>query len=719
MDLSVVVARGDTVALMSHFNLKLVPGVDLNRTPTLNEAAISSCNLIRSIVDRGGQALVQKLGGWTRFYPNSLGSIVRSLWAWQDLNNNEWLVAGGETSSTSGVGAPLTVITGGVAKVITPQVGQHNVAVAVTVSTTTNIAAIRDTGSNITQYVSVFVNTHISVGGVIVFGFYQCLPIGANTYDVALNDVLGNPVFPTSSVTTGGVVAKFTVVSGSAAVTVELPNHGFAPGNTYPCLVTTTVGGISLFGNYTIQAVPDADHFTINAATQATASTSAFINGGLAQYDYYYGQGPLPEGAGYGSGGYGRGGYGTGVAPSGVSGTNIEATDWALDNWGETLIACPQGVDFGPDGALPVGGPIYAWSPASNLPVATPINTGPVANAGCFVAMPQRQIIAWGSTFNGIQDPLLVRWCDIGDYSSQSAWIALPTNQAGSYRIPRGSRIVGGLQAGQQGILWTDLAVWAMQYINQPFVYSFNEIGTGCGLIAPKAGTSLNGTIYWMSQSQFFTSTGAGVQPLYCPVWDAVFQDLDTANLNKIRVAPNSRFNEIAWYYPVAGGNGQTSNYVKYNTLLQQWDIGTLGRSAWLNQSVLGPPIGGDNNGLLQQHETSNDADGQAMDSSFTTGYFEMSEGNWQTFVDMIFPDMKFGLYGSSQNATILMTFFVAQYPGDAPLVIGPYTITQATQYVSTRLRGRLVSIKIESNDIGSFWRLGNMRYRGTQDGRF
>lgn len=722
MDIAKPVASRDAEPLMATQPLTLMPGVDVMRTPTFAEAAINDCNLIRFMPDRQGAAEVQKLGGWGRYYPSALPSIVRALWAWQDTNQRTYLAAGGETSDTIGVGAPLTVISNGIAKTITPQFTQHNVAPSVTTSTTTNVVQIRDVGSNVSSYTSVFVATHIAVGGVLVFGFYQCSAIGADSYHVSLFDILGNPVVPTAAITNGGAVARFSTTIGSASVNVLLANHQFSLGSTYPILVSTTVGGVTLVGNFTVQAVVDANNFTIFAPNEATSSTSAFINGGNAQYDYYIGQGPLPEGAGYGAGGYGIGGYGTGVAPSSPSGSNIEAGDWWLDNWGQNLLACPQVTNASPDPTSPRGGPIFVWAPTSNAPIATPLNTGPAANNGMFVAMPQRQIIAWGSTFNGVQDDLLVRWCDIGDYSSQTAWIALPTNQAGSYRLPRGSKIVSGLQAGQQGLLWTDLAIWAVQYINQPYVYSFNEIGTGCGLIAPKAAASFNGTIYWMAQSQFFVLAGTGVQPLPCPVWDYIFQQLDTDNVDKIRVAVNSRFNEITWYFPKAGGDGEVSNYVKYNILLgpqEGWDFGTLDRTAWINQSVLGPPIGGDNNGLLQQHETSNDADGQAMNSFFRTGYFEISEGNFQAFLDWFLPDFHYGMYGGSQNATIMLTFYVAQYSGDTPLTVGPYTLTQATQFVSTRLRGRLAAIEVSSNDVGTFWRMGKPRYRFAQDGRF
>jgi hypothetical protein len=382
-----------------------------------------------------------------------------------------------------------------------------------------------------------------------------------------------------------------------------------------------------------------------------------------------------------------------------------------LDNWGEVLIANP------------LGGPIYAWNPTEGTVVAEIIVAAPSVNQGAFVAMPQRQIIAWGSTFNGITDPLLIRWCDVENYND---WTATLVNQAGSYRIPKGSRIVQGIQAGQQGLLWTDLGIWAMQYVGPPYVYQFNELGTGCGLIGRKAAGSMNGVVYWMGQSQFYRLAGSGVEPIRCPIWDVVFQDLDTDNLDRIRVCANSRFGEIAWHFPTRGNGGENEGYVKYNIVLDQWDYGFnstanpyVARSAWINESVLGPPIGAGLNQYLYQHETSTDADGVAMDSYFQTGYFVLNEADVKMFIDQVWPDMKWGYYGGTQGANVLLTFYVTDYAGQTPTAYGPYTLTQATTYITPRFRGRLVSIKIESNDIGSFWRLGNIRYRIQPDGRF
>ena len=703
---------------MPHSTLKLIPGVDENRTMALNEAALSYSNLIRFVPDRQGIGLPQKLGGWTQY--GSVTGTPRALVAWEDINSVKRLAIGCQTTGDAAVGAPLYVQTNGVVATVTPQCATHNVAVSVTTYSNSNRVTITDTGSNITSFDSVFIKTHISVGGLIVFGFYNCVSAGAaNSYDVYITDVFGNPVLATSAVT-GGAVASFAVSIGSNIITATLNNHGYVIGDTYPVLVPTVIGGtsatgITLSGNYVVTSVT-TNTFTFYAQNNAAAApTTATINSGNAQYLYYYGYGPLATGTGYGVGGYGVGGYGTGVTPTAGIGTPITTSDWSLDHWGEILVACPSNVSPSTD-PTPSGGAIYTWSPSLNQPIATPIAQAPSSNGGIFVAMPQRQIVAWGSTFNGVQDPLLVRWCDVEDYQ---VWAAQVTNQAGSYRLPKGSKIVGAIQGPQQGLIWTDLAVWSMQYVGQPYIYQFNELGTGCGLIATKAATSVGSTVFWMGPSQFYMLAGNGVQPILCPIWDVIFQDLDQNNLQKIRAAPNSQFNEVTWYYPTMSNSGEVNAYVKYNIGLNQWDFGSLSRTAWINQSVLGPPIGTTAGGIIYQHETSYNAGDQAMNSSFQTGYFALSEGDMMTYIDQFWPDAKWGTFNGSTNANLKLTFYVTNYPGDTPRTYGPYTVTQATQYIVPRFRGRLVSIKVESNDFNSFWRMGAMRYRYQPDGKF
>jgi len=692
---------------MPHASVKLKPGIDVNETPALNEAGISSSNLIRFIYDRNGIGLIQKLGGWTKFYNNTIDAIVRALWAWQDTNNKSHLAVGTQNIGNLGY-AELSVITNGAQIDISPRTGTTDIVPDFSTTAGSPVVTITDTvNQDITEFDSVYIQTHVAVGGLILFGNYQAYPVNATTYEILARDILGN-LLPAPSTSVLPVVAEFDTTSGQSLILVTLPNHGFSVGDTYPILVSTTIAGVTLFGNYIVQGVPSPNTFEIFANNLPNATTSAFINGGDVRFVYSFGVGPTVLGFGFGGSSYGSGGYGTGTSVS-STGLPVPATDWTLDNWGETLVACPINNSLYQ--------PIVQWNPTAGAGTANVIPEAPTLNDGIFVAMPQRQIIAWGSTFTGIQDPLLIRWCDVNNYNS---WIGTVTNQAGSYRIPKGSRIVGCIQGPQQGLVWTDLAVWAMQYVGPPFVYSFNEIGTGCGLIARKAAASIAGNVYWMGPSQFYQLAGEGVMPVSCPVWDVIFQDLDQTKLDKIRVAVNSRFGEITWFYPTMSNGGEINAYVKYNVFLQQWDYGSLARSAWIDQSVLGPPIGADPNTLyIYQHETSTDADGAPLNASFQTGYFAMSEADVKMFVDQVWPDMKWGYFEGAQNAVVNLTFLTTDYAGQSPQQYGPYPLTQNTTFISPRFRGRLVSIKLDSNDVGSFWRIGNIRYRVKEDGKF
>ena len=681
--------------------LRLVSGANTEETAALNEnGGITQTNLIRFQPDpAGGAILAQKLGGWSKFNSSVMAAVVRALWAWEDIDDGAHLALGTQVYP-NGLRSQLAVITGGTLTDITP-IQAFSSIISPTIVATIGSAAITITDAvttGITDVCSVYIPIHTAVGGIVLFGLYPCDPdgfSGGSSYTVYARDILGN-LMPATT-TAGPTFPVFHAITGSNVLTVTLTNHGFGAGQTFPVLGVPIVGGdIGLHGNHIIQSIVDANNFTIVTPVAATATGAYPYGEGLFIYN---GLGAIP-----------------------ASAVPIKSQDWTLDNFGEDLIACPTTTTTNILAEIPYQ-PIYLWSPETQLTAAV-IPQAPPVNDGIFVAMPQRQIVAWGSTQTGIQDPLLINWSDV---NNPYQWIALVTNQAGSYRIPKGSRIVGCLQGPQQALIWTDIDVWSMQYIGPPLVYSFNEIGSGCGMIARKAAGFLNGICYWMGPSQIYTLSGDGVLPLPCPVWDVIFQNLKAGNdangipyVSRIRFAANSRFNEIQWFYPSANGTGEVDSYVKYNVVLGLWDYGSLGRSAWVDQSVLGPPIGADPvANLLYQHETSNDADGQAMLPSFQTGYFTIAEGDFKTFIDLIWPDFKWGQYSQAQTAQVQITFLVVNYPGDTPTAYGPYTVTQATKYFNTRLRGRLVAIKISSSDLGSFWRIGALRYRYAPDGKF
>ena len=671
--------------------VSLVPGVNAEVTAALGQAQIIDSQLIRFKM-AGSQLLPEKLGGWAKFYPVPFGSPVRALHAWEGINADTWLAAGCEQS--------LDVIHAGLATDITPRTLRTNPTPDFSTTSGSNVVTVVDAGITPSVYDSIDLLTPIAVGGLVLQGSYPVRTVVSTTsYTIEAGSNAA------STVANSGSVPVFTTTSGTPQINVLLTNHGLSVGNTFYAPVSTTVGGIAVLGAYIVQGVTDADNFTIVASIAAASSASGAMNGGDAAIQYYIAIGPQLADAGYGVGTYGEGAYGLGVSPTPSQGSPITTTNWTLDNWGEILLACPANA------------PIYSWSPDSGFTTAVKITTAPSVNGGIFVSNAAQILIAWASSINDVQDPLLVQWSDSGDYTQ---WQALTTTQAGNFRIPTGSKIAGGRAGPQFNLIWTDIDVWAMDYIGYPDVYGFNKLATNCGLIGRHAHCTSGASVYWMGNKQFYAMTSGSVTPIPCPVWDFIFQDLDTANLDKICCASNSGFSEVTWYFPSkSGGTGEIDSYVKVNTANGfVWDFGRLQRTAWIDQSVVGQPIGGTANGTIYQHEISPDADGQPLVSSFTTGDFQIADGDELQFVDWIIPDFRYGAYESPQHAALQVTLSFTNYPGAARSSVGPYSMTATTPYVNTRLRARFAAIFAQSSDLGSFWRLGALKLRAAPDGR-
>lgn len=751
---------------MAYGSVQLVPGVNVERTPTLLRAGVSQSSLIRF-----RDSLVQKIGGWQKFYPFQISGVPRDMHAWQDLNSNTHLLVGTTLQ--------LGVISSGNFIDITPtDFVSDTVPNISTVLNSTTVTITDPNITNVTTYDAVFFNVPISQGGIILDGLYQIASVtgthsytieartaatattvnptttnGATAsgnatlhfatvpawvldkmliYDVTAPTVIpsdtrvvsttSNTVVMTNTATGAGVgssdnivfssIPVFTTTSGSGIVSVFFAAHGITDTSEKVVFqIPTTGNGVTIVGEYSVLSITDANNFTIQSAVAANASSSFAMNSGLAEIIYHIALGPLPAGVGYGLGLYGAGAYGFGTSSgSSQTGTKITAVDWTSDNWGELALACPQG--FG----------IYVYAPTGGFLNASIVSTAPPFNSGIFVSMSQQILVAYGSSVQEAigqsKQPLLVQWSSSGDYTN---WEASAFTQAGNFTIPIGSEIVAGMAVSNQNLLWTDLDLWAMAYAGLPFVYSFNKIGAGMGAASSHSVQQLRGSVYWMGRTNFYGYMSGGANVLPCSVWDAVFQNLNTAYLQNIRAMPNTPYNEVGWLFPsLASTTGECDSYVKMNVTEPgaPWDYGPIQRSAWIDQTILGMPIGASPQGFIYQQETTNDADGAPLNSSFTTGEFYLGEGEDFVIVDQILPDFKWSTFTGTTSAQIQLTFNVTNYPGDAPTVFGPYTVTQATEYVSTRMRGRLMSITVSSSDLGSFWRLGSIKYRYAPAGR-
>ena len=667
-------------------SVKLRPGLNSYRTLTLNEAGYYSTQLVRF---RDG--LVQSYGGWVSWYSNPLSYTPRVILSWADLNGNVYTAAGTDKS--------IYVIENGTLSDLTPTLLVTNNSPNFSTQAGSATVTVVDLSGDLVVGTYIDLVTPVSVGGLILQNGHQIESvISGQAYTITASSNA------TSTVPNGGAVAIYSTTSGGTAVNVLLKNHGLVVGSQWTEAISTAVGGLTIKGNYIVTAIVDANNFTINATTVASSTATVSENFGLSQIVYYVTV-SNPNSYGYGVGGYGLGGYGEGSAFTPL--TPSAAPLWTLDHWGETLIACPG------------NGPIYTWTPGLgqfNLQVVT---QAPPINGGIFVAMPAQILVAWGSSVNGVQQPNLIQWSDQLNYND---WTPSVTNQAGNATIPTGSKIVGAIQAPNQALIFTDIDVYAMNYLggsgNIELVFGFNKIASGAGLLAPRGVGVLNSTIFWISPGQFLSFGSNGLAPVPCPVWDEIFQDLDTANERKIICAVNSQFDEVMWYFPsLSGGTGENDSYVKFNAIENAWDYGKLVRTAWQDYSAAGNPLGADSSGYIYQHEVGVTANGQPMNWSFSTGAFMIAEGDQMMFCDWMLPDWRYGFINSDNTADVTVTVSAYRYANDNPVNSQPLVCTpNGNGELSLRARGRALQVTATGN---GFARLGNLRYRAALDGRY
>lgn len=667
--------------------INLSPGINTNATQTLNSGGWSKSNLIRW---RTG--LPEKIGGWLSLCQTPVTGVARSMHSFTDLAGNNYIAIGTNSS--------LQILYGNNLYFITPVIHTSNVTPSF--STVIHTASVKVTDStyspNVGDYISI--NTQIAVGGIIIYGVYEVTTsISGTQYTIT------SATPAASTATNTGSVPLFTTTMSSNIVTVTLTANGYPANGTFECDVSTSVGGVTISGQYIIQSIVDANNFTIQVVGSASSATSGSENGGNARIVYFISSGPVSDISitGYGAGGYGLGGYGVGTQSSG---TVIPARIWSLDNFGENLIA------------VPLNGSLYQWVPPLDTNLvpgneAAIVSQAPTINTAMFVSMPAEQVVLLGASVMGVQDPLLMAWCDNGDITD---WTASVTNQAGTYRLSRGSKIVGGIQAQQYGLIWTDLDLWSMQYINQPFIYSITTIAQNCGLIAQGARVLLGSNAFWASRKGFYVYGGGSVSPLQCTIFDQVFNNLDDSALDKSFMAGNSLFNEWIFFFASANGEtGEIDTYAQFNALENLWSYGNIVRTCWIDESAFGTPVAVDGNGIIQQHEQGYDADGEPMTGVFIeSGYVDVSDGTIFLFIDWLVPDILM----TGSNPSVTLTLYTVNYPGDTPTTFGPFTVTPTTEYITVRCRARQMAIKIESDSLGTFWRNGAIRYRGARSGR-
>lgn len=685
---------------MPYSSVLLTPGINVEETAVLNSAGFSE-----SVAVRFFNGLAQKVGGFKRLTDTKLIGTARGMHAWGDLIGNDYLAVGTEQR--------LEIFTNGQLFDITPIRYTSNPTPNFSTVINTPTVTVIDPGNGALQGDWVDITVPVSVGGLVLFGFYQVTTdIDANTYTLT---AASNA---TVTINNGGVVPEFTTTLSSSIVTVTFPNHGFAAGAIFSVLVATNVGGLTVAGPYTVVS-PTTNTFTIDAVSLATSGASAFENGGNTQIEYLIHTGQssasIVTSSGFGSGLFGGGVFGGGS--SGGGGIVNQMRIWSLSNFGQDLVANYN------------GSPIYIWSPPfSEGNVAVELNTlnfpeavnPPTQVNYTFESTATQQIIALGcdDPTTGLFDPNLVRWCDSSDFTD---WQASSTNQAGSFRIPSGSKLVGGISTANFNIIWTDVDMWLMTYIGAQFVWSFSKIADAVDLVAPLACGVYQNVVVWPSRQNFYIYAGGGVQSIPCPVWDKFWFNLNQEQIYKVNVQVNSWFSEVSWAFQSLNGSDCDAR-ITYNVDENTWTYDDpptlLARTSWVDDNVFGAPIGAATTGYLQQTEQGYDADGVPLPASVTSGWFALSETDYAIYIERLIGD--FIVTGGS--TTIKITIFTQNWPEGPVTTYGPYNWTAgsiANSFTMIHARGRLARIKIESSDLGVFWRNGRIRYLGQPAGRY
>lgn len=679
------------------------PGINIEATPLLNEGGWSFGTGVRFF-----QGFLQKKGGFLHMNPTPLVGTARGMVAWGDQAGNPYMAIGTEQR--------LTLFEGGALSDITPIRQTTNPAVNFSTVATQPTVTIFDInhGANATDWVNIVVP--IAIGGLIVQGFYQIASIiDANTYTIT---AASNAI---STVNNAGVVPTYQAFAGNASVTVVEPNHGLIPTNNFTVHVGLTVGTLVLSGMYQVASVIDANTITIQPGGLSGINGGPTPeNSGNAQIQYLLPTGPssaaLTTSTGYGLGVFDGGGL------YGNSGTSIiPLRQWFLDHFGSFLIGNYT------------QSPIYLWRPGTDAN-AIPINTTnfpgalqpPVNVNVSFMSGQQEMLIALGcdTPGGGAFNPLLVRWCDAGDFTD---WQAMSTNQAGSFPIASGSKLVGGVSAPNFNCLWTDVDLWLMNYLGgtglASLVWGFNRITGSRGLLSAKSAIVVGNEVFFPSPDGFYRFNGGRVTPIPCSVWDAFWQNINLLQVDKVNAQPNSQFSEITWAYPSLLGNGECDSNITLNIIDNSWTLETGPtwiRTSWIDQNVYGNPIGVDLNRVIQQAESTFDADGVAIQASAQTGWVAVSEGDWVMMMERLEADLLI----TGGNQTVYVTVYAKDYSQPTakyPVrVYGPYAwvLGAGPPYSIVRARGRFMSMKIASIDTGVFWRLGRMRYKTQKAGR-
>lgn len=697
------------------------PGVNRENTRYTTEGGWYECDKIRF-----RQGNPEKIGGWTQYASTTFTGVCRSLWSWVTL--------GGESLVGVGTNLKYYILKGNDYYDITP--------IRKTITLTNPFTATA--GSAV---IAVFETNHGCVSGdFVTYSGAGITSLGGNITAAVLANTFTITFVDNNNYTiTVSATANATDASGSPGGGTVVTQYETNTGPEYQVPLTgwgAGPWGLGTWGN-----------------GQSTASSLQLWNQYNFGEDLIYG--PRGQGAYYWN------------ATIGYSPIQITISIAAPG-----IITLPAGFSF-PDGTaftftstgnLPTGltvGQVYfvVSSTGGTFSVSTTLGGVPITTSGgqsgtqrisnrgvdladagdadaplfqnfIIVSDTSRFVLVFGTNDYGqtYLDPMLIRWSNQED---PYTWTPEATNQAGSIRISHGSEIITAVQARQEIVVFTDTALYSLQYVGPPFVWSSQLLGDNISIVGPNAAIIASGVIYWMGVDKFYMYDGR-VQTLNCDLRRYVFNDFNTLQSQQVYCGTNEGFNEIWWFYCSANSN-TADRYVVYNYFEKVWYYGDMARTAWLDSGLLPHPLAATYNNRLVQHEDGVDdvetGTPVAIPASISSSEFDIGDGHNFGFVWRILPDLTFdGSTAPGSTGGILyptpattMTLYPLQNSGSGtgnPASAGiakssTYNITEEfTGQIYTRVRGRQMILKMASTNLGTTWQLGAPRIDIRPDGR-
>jgi hypothetical protein len=721
--------------------LKFIPGTNRESTTLANEGGWFESDKVRW---RSG--CPEKIGGWVRdtgtafstLQPpsGSFWGVCRSMWNWLTLAGNNLVGLGTNLkfylqNSTGGYFYDITPIRA--TKSLTNPFTAVDGSTTITVNSPGHGAV---TGDFVTFSGATGLGGNITA--TILNAEFQVTYVSSNTFTI-VSSIAANATDASGSPGGGSVTATFQITTGNEVFTFG------------------TGWGAGLWGGVTTGVATTTLNGTINSSVTSIVLTSAtgFGTSGTILIDN-----ELITYSGVSTNtltGCTRGTNGT-IAASHTLGATVQLAN-TFGGWGvpaEETIATQlrtwTQTNFGQDLIFnPRNGPLYIWTVNANpniwdraqyLGPSTTITTStgpvtvdsscPVIASAVLVSDSSRFVICFGCNDYGAtaQSPLLIRWSDQEDYGT---WAPLATNQAGSYLLSHGSSILAAIQTRQEILVFTDSALYSMQYLGPPYVWGFQIMADNISVMSPNSVITVNNVTYWMGTDKFYMYTGR-VETLPCTLRQYIFNDINLQQSFQICTGTNEGYSEIWWFYCSAGST-TVDKYVIFNHLERTWYYGTIARTAWCDSPLRATPMAAGYNGQLIYHENGND-DGSTTPASPIEAYcqssdFDIGDGHNFGFVWRIIPDVTFdgsnvdlpsvdftvrprknpgANYGASESPTVASTQNYA--------LEQTYNVQTFTEYAYVRIRGRQMAFKISSNTLGVSWQLGTPRMDVRADGR-